>query len=154
MKKLLLLHACTFLLVYSSPAQSEGETTADEKALRHIKEVLWPQAYREQDVQLLDELLADEFQMIDGEGNWFSKKDELEYVSKNKPSYDAFRFVIKRLEVFENGTAVVAGKGIINGKNEEGIAYIYEYQSSNILIKRGGKWKAISSHVSGGKEIN
>ncbi len=154
MKKLVLLYACTLLLINQLPAQSEDETTDDEKALRHIKEVLWPKAYREQDVQLLDELLADEFQMIDGEGNWFAKKDELEYVSKNKPSYDSFKFVIKRLDVFENGTAVVAGTGIIDGKNEDGTAYTYEYQSSNILIKRDGKWRAISSHVSGGKEVH
>ena len=36
----------------------------DEHELRHIKTVLWPQAYRTQDVELLDRLLHDSFEVI------------------------------------------------------------------------------------------
>ena len=57
---------------------------------------------------------------------------------------------IKRLEIFENGTAVVAGTGHIQGRDADG-PYKVEYQSSNILIKRGGLWKAVASHVSGAR---
>ncbi len=129
----------------------DDQQSSDEAELRHIKEVLWPKSYREQDQELLNEILADEFQMIDSEGNWSNKKSELEYIGKNKPSYDSFRFEIKRLEVFENGTAVVAGKGHIYSSDTEEKHYT-TYHSSNILIKREGKWKAISSHVSGVKQ--
>ena len=73
------------------------------------------------------------------------------YIKKNKPSYDSFEFKIKRLDIFENGTAVVAGIGIIKGKGKNG-PYHVVYHSSNILIKRNGIWKAISSHVSGAKD--
>ncbi len=125
--------------------------TEDEQALRYMKEVDWPKAYREQDVELLDQILADEFQMINATGEWSNKVKELERIRNNKPSYDSFRFVITRLDVFENGTAIVAGTGIIKGNNKEG-PYVTEYQSSNVLIKRNGKWKAISSHVSGVKQ--
>ena len=90
---------------------------------------------------------------MDAEGNWSSKAEELDWVRKNRPSYDSFRFVIRRLEIFENGTAVVAGTGIIAGKDEQG-PYGMEYQSSNILIRRDGLWKAIASHVSGIKRKN
>ena len=124
---------------------------SDEETLRYLKEVEWAKAYREQDTKLLDRILADEFRMIDADGNWSSKKDEMDYISKNKPNYDSFRFEIKRLEIFENGTAVVAGTGHITGKNNE---YKIVYQSSNILIKRNGIWKAIASHVSGVKRTN
>ena len=34
----------------------------DEQELRHIKTVLWPQAYRTQDVELLDRLLHESFE--------------------------------------------------------------------------------------------
>jgi hypothetical protein len=37
---------------------------------------------------------------------------------------------------------------VIEGKDEQG-PYVMEYQSSNILIKRDGLWRAIASHVSG-----
>lgn len=125
----------------------------DEETLRHIKEVLWPKAYREQDQSLLDRILADEFQMISEDGKWYSKADEMAYIKKNKPSYESFKFIIKRLDIFENGTAVVSGTGIIKGKDKNG-PYVTEYQSSNILIKRKGQWKAIASHVSGVKKKN
>jgi ketosteroid isomerase-like protein len=88
--------------------------------------------------------------MIDFGGNWSDKEQELDYISKNKPSYDSFRFEIKRLDLFENGTAVVSGTGHVEGSDGKG-PYKMQYQSSNILIKRNGQWKAISSHVSGVK---
>jgi ketosteroid isomerase-like protein len=61
-------------------------------------------------------------------------------------------FTIRRLEVFENGTAIVAGEGTIKGKDKDG-SYVLTYQSSNVLIKRSGLWKAIASHVSGIKRV-
>jgi hypothetical protein len=123
-------------------------TSDDRDKLTHLKEVLWPKAYREQDTALLNTILADEFQMIDDGGEWSNKKLELDYIKKNKPSYDSFRFEITRLDIFENGTAVVAGTGHVKGSDEKG-PYYMQYQSSNILIKRQGNWKAVSSHVSG-----
>lgn len=136
------------LVVCSAVAAPSAQ---DKTALRQIKEVDWPKAYREQDAGLLNRILADEFQMIDAEGVWSSKIEELEYVRKHKPSYDSFRFVIKRLEIFENDSAVVAGMGIIT--DERGAERVVtEYQSTDIFIKRDGRWQAISSHVSGVKD--
>lgn len=125
----------------------------DEATLRHLKEVLWPKAYAEQDVKLLDSILAPEFCRIDAEGNWSTKNDELEYISKNKPKYESLVFSIKRLEVFENGAAIVAGEGTVKGQDQIG-PYVMTYQSTNVLIKRNGVWKAISSHVSGVKRAS
>jgi hypothetical protein len=55
-----------------------GDADSDETKLRRLKEVLWPKAYAEQDQELLDEILADEFQMVDSEGNCSTKADELD----------------------------------------------------------------------------
>ncbi|HWM93592.1 MAG TPA: nuclear transport factor 2 family protein [Thermoanaerobaculia bacterium] len=136
------------LVAVATSAAGREDRSADEKALRHLKEVEWPRAYREQDVALLDRILADEFQMVDADGNWSTKAEELDWVRKNKPSYDSFRFVIRRLDLFENGSAVVAGTGVIQSRDEQG-PYVMEYQSSNVLIRRDGRWQAIASHVSG-----
>ena len=130
--------------VVASPAE-------DREALRQIKEVDWPKAYREQDTQLLDRLLAEEFQSIDAEGAWSSKAAELDYIRKNKPTYESFRFAIKRMDLFENNTAVVAGTGLITEKSGDR-RVVTEYQSTNIFIKRAGRWQAIASHISGIKE--
>jgi len=120
----------------------------NEKALRFIKEIQWPKAYREQDVDLLQNILADEFKMIDSSGDCFTKDNEIDYVKSHKPAYHTYQFKIERLEIFENGTAIVAGTGIVKGSKGH-----TEYQSSDIFIKRKGQWKAVASHVSGLKKI-
>lgn len=124
------------------------EPRSDEAVLREIKEVLWPKAYFEQDTALLDRILADEFKMIDGSGAWSTKVEELEWVADNKPSYDSLVYEVRRLEIFNGDAAVVAGTGTIHGSDETG-PYVAEYQSTNVLVKRDGVWRAVSSHVSG-----
>lgn len=116
----------------------------DQKTLRYLKEVEWPKAYAEQDTLLLDRILGDDFKMIDQSGNWYSKKDELDWVKKNATNNDSFHYEIKRFEILDNGTAIICGTGHILKDSVKSI-----YQSSNVLVKREGKWKAIMSHVSG-----
>jgi len=86
--------------------------------------------------------------MIDQSGNWYSKSDELEWIKKNALNNDSFRYEIKRFEILENGTALVCATGHILKDSVRSI-----YQSSNMLVKREGQWKAILSHVSGFKTI-
>jgi hypothetical protein len=132
---------------------SAEPSPADAAKLREIKEVFWPKAYREGDTALLDKILADQFQLIDAEGTISTKREELDYVRKNKPTYKSFRFEITRLEVFENRTAIVSGTGRMEfdatAKTE---AHSIEYKSSNVFIERDGRWQAIASHVSGVKK--
>jgi hypothetical protein len=141
---ILVLAACVVLLGRVWAA----DRSADEAKLREIKQVLWPKAYFTGDAKLLDRILADEFQSVDDSGAWSTKAEELAWVAANRPGYDSLTFAIRRLDIFENGTAVVAGTGTIRGKDEDG-SYVVEYQSSNIFIKRGGTWRAVASHVSG-----
>lgn len=139
-----------FLCVVAPVSAMANDLERDRAALRQLKEELWPKAYAEQDVALLDAILADEFKMVDADGNWFTRQDELDYIRKNKPGYDSLVFVVKRLDVFENDSAIVAGEGTVRGKDAEG-RYVMTYQSTNVLIKRNGKWRAVASHVSGVK---
>lgn len=140
---------CFLLLFFLSVSLLAQDSEMDQ--LRYLKEVEWPRAYREQDTELLDRILAKEFRKIGATGVWTTKQEELDYIKANKPDYESFVFHIKRLEIFENETAIIAGEGHIRNKDEKG-EYLMTYQSSNILIKRKGVWKAISSHVSGIKK--
>lgn len=134
-------------LALSAPVRA-ANPTSDEIELREIKEVLWPRAYREGDTALLDRLLAEEFRLIDPDGGWSDKATELAHVAARRWINRSFRFEIRRLEVFENGTAVVAGRGVVIGPESDPDGG-YQYQSSNVLIRRAGRWQAIASHVSG-----
>lgn len=145
--------ACAAVLIsLVTVPSSVGDPRSDEEILRELKEVLWPRAYFEQDDDLLDSILAEEFQMVDAEGNWSNKADQLARVRGRKPSYDSLVFQIKRLDIFENGSAIVAGTGVVDGTDDDG-PYTFHYQSTNVLIKRDGEWKAVASHVSGVKRI-
>ncbi len=119
---------------------------ADRSRLRYLKEVEWPKAYREHDTVLLDRILAEEFQLIDANGTWSNKGFEMQWIKKNATQYDSFHYEIKRLEILENGTAIVAGSGHIYRDTLYTV-----YQSSNVLVKRQEEWKAVLSHVSGVK---
>ncbi len=120
----------------------------DQHILRNLKEVQWPMAYREQDTLLLDSILGEDFQMVDASGEWSNKIKELEWIKENAMENDSFFYEIKRLDVLPNGTALICGTGHIFNDSTETI-----YQSSNILIKRMGVWKAVASHVSGIKKL-
>ncbi|MCP4935787.1 MAG: nuclear transport factor 2 family protein [bacterium] len=117
----------------------------DEDTLRHIKTVLWPRAYLTQDVELLDRLLHDSFEVINADGNRSSKQDELEYMSNNTWNPGNFEYRIDRLDIYSDSFAIVSGTGI---------ADTYTYKSSNVLVKEDGQWRAVASHVSGVKVRN
>jgi hypothetical protein len=144
---LLLLMACNYQVEKGSETVSEE----DESTLRTLHTVLWTQAYSEQDTSLLNQLLHENFQLIDDNGDKYSKADEMTYVAENGPSYDEFEFEVNRIDIFDNGTAMIYGTGIMKGV-EGAEAYITKYQSSTALVKEKGAWRAISSHVSGVKE--
>jgi hypothetical protein len=138
--RLAILIALSFVLI---PAAAEAETTDDERTLRHFKTVLWPQAYRTQDVGLLGKLLHPGFQMIDGEGERSTRQQELDWVAENAWDPGTFEYRIERLDIYGGNTAVIDGMGV---------AAKYSYRSSNVLIKEDGRWRAVASHVSGYRE--
>lgn len=142
---------CILAIVLGSfvaDAQTHPENGDDRAFLRRLKTVEWPRAYREQDAAFLDRLLADEFERIGFDGTRSSKLEELARVRASRPDYDTLSFEITRLDVFDNGTAVVSGIGTVTGRDEQG-PYTMTYASSNVLLKKDGRWRAISSHVSG-----
>ena len=90
--------AALALGAFAFGAAKAAGTSADEAAIRELKETLWPKAYFQQDTALLDRILAPEFQSVDDDGNWSTKAEEIAWVAKNKPSYESLTFAIRRLE--------------------------------------------------------
>jgi len=152
---LLILMCLTFFSACkeASSVEIKNDTSTsieeDKKALRYLKEVEWPKAYASHDTILLDRILDDSFEMIDQVGNRTAKSDEIVWIRNNASSHDSFRYDIKRLDIYPNGSAIVSGTGHMINNGAETI-----YQSSNVLIKKEGLWKAISSHVSGVKTLD
>jgi hypothetical protein len=119
----------------------------DVAALRDLKLVLWPRAYREQNTTLLEGLLADDFVVIDGKGTISTKQQELDWVAHNRPGYSTFRYTIERINVYDGVSAIIAGLGEIQFDDEKGPRTV-RYRSTNVLVKQAGRWRAVASHVS------
>ena len=124
------------------------ELDNDEQQLRHIKQELWPKAYKNQDVALLNSILAPSFELVTSDGKRFSKADELASLPNHRWPHKTFAFEISRLDIYEGKFAIVSGEGRGTGKNEKG-PYCFKYQSSNVLHKIDSKWRGTLSHVSG-----
>ena len=139
MKLNLLLSLLALALLEAGPVLAKD----DEETLRHFKTVLWPRAYRTQDVELLERLLHDSFQMIDAEGGRSTKSRELDWIAENAWNPGSFEYRIERLDIYEGRVAIIDGTGL---------AERYSYKSSNVLIKEDGEWRAVASHVSGYRE--
>lgn len=138
---------CFTILVWAcqQPSTIDHKSLDSEmNRLRYLKQVQWPKAYASHDTILLDKILADNFTLIDADGNWFTKNDELDWIKSNSTQNDSFFYEIKRLDILPNGTAIVCGTGHIWKDS-----VLSTYQSSNILVKQDSLWKAVQSHVSG-----
>ncbi|HEX8191882.1 MAG TPA: nuclear transport factor 2 family protein [Allosphingosinicella sp.] len=118
---------------------------------RRFKLELWPRAYAESNPALLEQLLAPEFQSIDADGVVSTRAEEIAFVrSKPRdPPGRAFRYDIQRLDILPNGTAIVSGTGHVSQPLADGTVRRFTYTSSNILIRRDGRWQAVASHLSG-----
>lgn len=149
MKKIGIIICICSLIACESNEGNQVNMREEKSTLRFLKEIEWPLAYSNQDTVLLDRILGEDFQMIDQSGGWYTKADELAWIKENGTSYDSFFYEIKRLEVLPNGTAVVAGTGHIYADTTHSV-----YESSNVLVKRDGLWKAILSHVSGYRKFD
>ena len=77
------MHKLMTVLAFALSLSVSDARADDEETLRHLKTVLWNQAYRNQDVELLDTILHESFEMIDAEGNRSTKQKELEYIANN-----------------------------------------------------------------------
>lgn len=140
-----------FLAIFACESEKTANppliSTKDQAKLKKLKEVLWPKAYHNQDTVLLNQILDKSFQMISADGGWFTKKDELEWIKNHRSKPDSFYYEIKRLDIYENGTAIISGTGHVFNDGSK-----MTYQSSNVLIKKPEGWQAINSHVSGIKK--
>jgi hypothetical protein len=137
------LRLITLLSIFLSVSTPVDASEADEVLLRHFKTIMWPTAYKTQDVELLDRMLHPSFQMIDDAGNRSTKEKELDYIKNNHWNPRNFVYSIERLDIYDSRFAVIDGTGETD---------TYTYKSSNYMIKEDGQWRAIGSHVSGFRE--
>lgn len=136
-----------FVMAPFANAQQRSDP-ADAEALRQFKLVDLPRAYKVQDTTTLRSLLHDRYERIGFDGERSNKDEEIARAGRQRPTYDTLWFEIHRLDLFDETTAIVSGTGRVEGRDAQG-AYRMSYLSSNVLLKVGGRWLLVNSHVSG-----
>lgn len=126
------------------------DRAADRAAITHAKVETWRSLYRNQDADGLGRFLKDGFILIGEDGSVTPKKEEVAWLAANPWSgSDDFAYTVEDIIFTSDATAIVYGHGDSTGEDEEGRPCRQTYWSSNTLVKEGGAWRPIFSHVSG-----
>ena len=132
-----------FALLMAAPA-AYAAPCADEAALRDLKTRIWPGYYRNQDVEGLSRFLDDDFRVIDSEGVAETKPQVLAWVRTTPWQPSNFRYDVQTVVCPADDVAIIAGQGSFDTEAGRQV-----YTSSNVLVRKDGRWRAVLSHVSG-----
>ncbi len=117
-------------------------STEDE--VRQI-ESEWGEAFERGDMATLDRVMADDYVLTDPLGNLRTKAESLAAIETNELRFESTES--DNVNVRVNGdTAVVTGRSTFRGRYK-GWPMAGRYQYTDVLVKRSGSWKAVSSHI-------
>ena len=124
------------------PQNPAGISVEDE--IRQV-EIEWGEAFERRDMATLDRLMADEYIVTDPLGNVRDKAESLSAIQSNEVFFESTNS--DNVHVRINGdTAVVTGRSTFRGRYK-GWSMAGQYQYTDVLVKRSGSWKAVSSHI-------
>ncbi len=128
------------------------DRAADRAAITHAKVETWRSLYRTQNAEGLDRFLKDGFILIGDDGSVTAKQEEVAWLAANAwGGPDDFVYTVEDIIFTSETTAIVYGHGDSTGEDEDGRPCRQTYWSSNTLVKEGGAWRPIFSHVSGAR---
>jgi ketosteroid isomerase-like protein len=126
------------------PYTTPGIVPNEEQRIRQI-ESDWGDAFLRRDMATLDRLMADEYILTDPLGNVRSKGESLAAIQTNEVSFESTES--DNVNVRINGdTAVVTGRSTFRGRYK-GWSMAGRYQYTDVLVRRSGSWRAVSSHI-------
>ena len=115
-----------------------------EEEIRQI-EIEWGEAFERRNIATLDRLMSDEYILTDPLGNVRNKSETLAAIQTNDVHFESSES--DNVNVMINGdTAVVTGRSTFRGRYK-GWSMTGRYQYTDVLVKRRGAWKAVSSHI-------
>ena len=123
-------------------AAGKAETAALEEALIRL-ELSWGKAMTDKDYQKVDEILADDWAALDPKGKFLSKAQFMADLKAGVTASQAVEYGPIKVTIFE-GFAIARGSNketaTFQGKKSTG-----EYAWTDVLVKRNGRWRILSS---------
>jgi Domain of unknown function (DUF4440) len=121
-----------------------------EAVLREIKLKTWPGYYRNQDVKGLADFLHEDFRIVGADGAVTPRSDELAWVKESPWNPTEFAYTVNSILCPAPGVALIVGEGRFKARNKDKNTWTeHRYVSSNVLVAFDGRWRAVSSHISG-----
>jgi len=152
MKRLLLTIALTLaavLMVLGQASDTKTNQSVEQKLLQLKHD--WGKAYVQRDSTLLDRILADDFVVIDADGMATTKAQEMADFKSSSVVYESSNYDDATVRIYGD-TAIVAGRGTVKGRGKTQTFHT-QYRSTNVFVKRNGRWQAVASHISGVKQL-
>lgn len=125
------------LLLSGAGAHAAGGST--ESQLLALEQT-WMQAAQDRNIPVLNRILADDYIDINYEGVVRNKADALKAPNLKAKQYTQ-RLSDEKVRLYGN-TAVVTGRGVLT---KTGGVEIAAWRFTDVFIKRGGAWCAVSS---------
>lgn len=131
------------LLSITGFSQSKPSKTADG-VLSTIHELC--RAFETGDTERLRKNMTEDFTLTSSTGVITTLADEINDLKTGKAKYTVFKNVDMKPRLYGN-TAVVTGKTIVKGEYDKQ-AFEAEFQFTDTLIWKDGRWWMVSSHAS------
>ena len=146
-----IVRAPVFVLVLLSPVMEHSleaqaapaEITRELVALKHAI----GRAYVEKDIAALERIYGGEYVVIGSDGSKRTKAQEIEDLRRGVRVYESSFYEDTEVRVYGD-TALLSGRGTVKGKGPAG-PFHSEYHSTNVFVRRDGRWQAVAAHISG-----
>ena len=115
-----------------------------EYEVRQI-EIDWGNAFERRDMATLDRMMADEYTLTDPLGHVRNKSETLTAIQTSEVDFESTHSDDVNVTIYDD-TAVVTGRSTFRGRYK-GWSMAGTYQYTDVLVRRNGSWKAVSSHI-------
>ena len=127
------------------PAAGEGSTDADVKAVAAL-DTEYQAAVKNNDVAVMDRILADDFILVTGRGQAFNKTELLDEARSKSAVYEHQEDTQQTVRVWGD-TAVVTALLWVKG-TREGKAMDYKLWFSDVYVRGPGGWRYVFGQAS------
>lgn len=111
------------------------------------QEKKWQAAIKNGNVDVIEELLADDFVGTSSNGRTASKSTMLATLRRDKNTYQTARVSGMSVRSPSPGVAVVTGVATETGLTADGKKFRASRRFTDTWVERGGRWKCVASHT-------
>ena len=122
--------------------EAKAETQVEQELLQLERE--WIDAAVRRDTAKVDQILADEWEMIIPNGEVWTKETYLMLVKTGTLALESGENTDVKVRIYGD-TAVVTGRGIYKGKSK-GVDFSSDQRWIDVFVKKNGRWQYVASH--------